>query len=325
MTDSMTLRAENLRVKFPGADGKSLVVVRAVNLAVAPGRTLGLVGESGSGKSMTALAVLGLVPYPGEVSGSVQFRGRELLGLSEREWEEIRGGKIAVVFQDPSTSLNPVMSIESQMVETIQKHRNLGRQEAAEAALKALQRVDIPRPQERLRDFPHQFSGGMKQRVLVAMALACEPECLLLDEPTTALDVTVQAQFLDLVELIQSVNAMSIILISHDLAVVSEISDEIAIIYAGRIVEYADTSRILKSPRHPYTRGLLDSIPPLTHDKKPLAAIKGFPPNPGDLPGGCPFHPRCPRVGARCRSEDPPDTVRGGGRFACWHPEPENV
>lgn len=322
MPEILSLR--QLRVAFPRAEGAAVNVVRGADLETNPGQTLGLVGESGSGKSMTALAIMGLTPFSAQVSGSVRYHGRELVGLREPEYEKIRGAGISIVFQDPSTSLNPVLTIEQQLLETIQTHREISQKEARNLAIESLRSMDIPSPEKRINDYAHQLSGGMKQRILISMALACEPDCLILDEPTTALDVTVQAQILDLVERIQSFNQVSVILISHDLGIVSEISDKVAVMYAGRIVEQGPTADILNVSRHPYTRGLLSSIPELGAPKKTLATIPGFPPNPAELPSGCPFHPRCSRVQAICRQQDPDIRHEQDQAFACWNPEPQH-
>lgn len=317
------LSLKEVRVEFPRSGQAATAPVREISMEAFPGRTLGLVGESGSGKSLTALAILGLVPYPGRTLGSIRFQGRELVGLAEKDYERVRGAGIAIVFQDPATALNPVLSIGEQLIETICQHKALNPALAREAALRSLRQVDLPDPEARLHAYPHQLSGGMKQRVLIAMALACEPSFLILDEPTTALDVTVQAQILDLIELIQSSNQSSILLISHDLAVVSEVADDISIIYAGRVVEFAQTPEILMHPRHPYTSGLLNSIPGLGRRKCRLQGIIGSPPDPAELPEGCPFHPRCPRAREICAHEDPPLSVIENGYYACWNPEPK--
>ncbi|MBN1595255.1 ABC transporter ATP-binding protein [candidate division FCPU426 bacterium] len=319
MDDSPVLCLKKVEVSFPRSGNKSLEVLRGVDFQTWPGKTLGLVGESGSGKTMTALSIMGLIPYPGSIHGSIQYQGRELVGLGESEYEKIRGEGISIVFQDPSTALNPVFNIEQQLVETILTHKRISPEKAGISALNALKQVEIPGPEKRIKDYPHQLSGGMKQRVLIAMALVCEPDMLILDEPTTALDVTVQAQILDLIERIQSFNNMSIILISHDIGIVSEISDEVAIMYAGRIVEKGPTNNILAKPKHPYTAGLLKSIPKLGVNKQKLDAIDGFPPNPSDFPSGCPFHPRCPNVKERCKKEDPPDFHDNTHFYACWN------
>ncbi|MEW6515961.1 MAG: ABC transporter ATP-binding protein [candidate division FCPU426 bacterium] len=315
MPEAPVLGLQDVEVSFSGQP-----VVRGAGLHLYHGRTAGLVGESGSGKTMTALAALGLVPFPGKVSGSIRYGGRELVNISETEYEKIRGAGISIVFQDPSQALNPVLTIGAQLLETIQIHRNLPIKEANILALESLGQLDISDPQERLKNYPHQLSGGMKQRVLLAMALVCEPDCLILDEPTTALDVTVQAQMLDLLERIQNLKKLSILLISHDIGIVSEISDEINIMYAGRIVEKAKTAELLKYPCHPYTVGLLNSIPRLGCRKQPLLSISGFPPNPAELPSGCAFHPRCPRAIDQCRTHDPELKAVGVRTYACWNP-----
>jgi peptide/nickel transport system ATP-binding protein len=314
------LSIRDLVVSFPGED-QPVQVVRGISMDAFAGKTLGIVGESGSGKSMSALAVLGLVPMPGRIQGSIRFRGRELVGLTEAAYEKIRGSEISVVFQDPSTSLNPVFSIEEQLVETIVQHKGVGQAEARALAVESLKHVEIPSPEKRIKDYPHQFSGGMKQRIMIAMALACEPSCLILDEPTTALDVTVQSQILDLVERIQNLNKMAIILISHDLGIISEIAHEVAVMYAGTLVETGPIEKILSQPRHPYTRGLMDSIPKLGIPKCRLQAIPGMPPDPGAPPSGCLFHPRCPRKLDRCCRDIPVLDRNELQAYACWNPE----
>ncbi len=321
MPDSSILSVNDLVVAFPGTRQEDVQVVRGCNFKVGRGRTLGIVGESGCGKSMTALSILGLVPIPGIIKGSIKYQGKELIGLSEQEYEIIRGAEISIVFQDPSTSLNPVFNLEQQLVETIQRHKKIATREARDMAIESLRRVNIPDPQKRIKDYPHQLSGGMKQRILIAMALSCDPSCLILDEPTTALDVTVQAQILDLVELTQRLNDMSIILISHDLGVISEISDEIAIMYAGRIVETSCPRNIINYHRHPYTKGLIESIPKIGSKKKKLKTISGFPPNPQEIPSGCPFHPRCSRKLEKCAMLMPAmESDNSYTSYACWNP-----
>lgn len=315
MPDTPVLRLSDVSVDFSGTP-----VVRRLSLDTHLSKTVGVVGESGSGKTMTALSVLGLVPFPGQITGSIQYHGRELVGLAETAYEKIRGAGVAIVFQDPSQALNPVLTIGEQLLETIQIHRDLTPKEALNLALTSLAELDISGPEKRLQSYPHQLSGGMKQRVLLAMALACEPDCLILDEPTTALDVTVQAQMLDMIERIQNFKRISIILISHDLGIVSEISDEINIMYAGRIVERGLTADMLSHPRHPYTLGLLRSIPQLGKRKQALSSIPGSPPNPADLPAGCAFHPRCPRALDQCRALDPALSADGSKAYACWNP-----
>lgn len=323
MRDQKLLRVEGLFVSFYDASGREARAVRGVELDLAEGQTLGIAGESGSGKSLTALSLMGLLPLAGRLQGSILWQGKEWAGMAESEYARVRGSEISMVFQDPSTALNPVLSVETQLVETILCHQSVTKREARAQALEALRQVEIPDPELRLRHYPHQFSGGMKQRVMIAMALACEPRCLILDEPTTALDVTVQAQILDLVERLQKQRNFAVLLISHDLGVLAEIADEIAVMYAGRVVERARPVELLAAPRHPYTRALLGSIPKLGRAKQPLFSIPGIPPLPGELPPGCPFHPRCSRALERCQREDPPWGQPGGtdGGAACWNPE----
>lgn len=313
------LQLNGVQVLFPGKQQQVIKVVRDVSFAITSGQTIGIVGESGSGKSMTAAAILGLIPYPGRVTGSILYENKQMVGLAESAYEKIRGKTISIVFQDPSSSLDPVFTIEQQLLETILAHQKMEPNQAKEAALDALRMVEIPSPAKRIKNYPHQFSGGMKQRILIAMALACDPDVLILDEPTTALDVTVQAQLLDLIERIQKKNHMAIILISHDLGIVAEVADDIAIMYAGRIIESGPLHRILASPKHPYTKGLLNSIPQIGQAKEPLSAIKGFPPDPAHLPSGCPFHPRCDYQSQQCQKTDPPYT-KNEQVYACWHP-----
>jgi oligopeptide/dipeptide ABC transporter ATP-binding protein len=282
---------------------------------------MGLVGESGSGKSLTALSIMGMVPSPGKISGSICLKNQELVGLPESAFQDIRGSKVAIVFQDPATSLNPVLSIGEQLIETLLQHRKqLTSETARAAAIESLKKVDIPAPEKRLQNYPHELSGGMKQRVLIAMALSCNPEILILDEPTTALDVTVQAQILDLIELIQRLNNTSILLISHDLSIVSEVSDYVSVMYSGYLVESGFTSQIINHPKHPYTFGLIKSIPQLNSPKSRLFNISGYQPNPAERPAGCPFHPRCPNRLQVCSEKNPGVTLLPDQSFACWHP-----
>ena len=304
MTD--VLNIQNLTVSFPQQSKNTFKVLNGLSLRIPQGQTMGLVGESGSGKSMTALSILGLTPFSAVVEGSIKFQEKELLGKSESDYQKIRGSEIAIVFQDPSSSLNPVFNIEQQLTETVLQHRNVSPLEAKKISIEALKEVNISNPEKRLKDFPHQLSGGMKQRVLIAMALLCEPSLLILDEPTTALDVTVQAQLLDLIESIQHFKNLSVLLISHDLGVISEISDEVCVIYLGHIVESASVGELLEKPIHPYTIGLLNSIPKLEEFEKSLKTIPGFPPNPVNRPSGCPFHPRCFKATEKCQFQNPP-------------------
>ncbi|MEK6583553.1 MAG: ABC transporter ATP-binding protein [Nitrospirota bacterium] len=316
----MLLSVNKLKTHFTTPDG----VIRAVDdvsFKVDKGKVMGLVGESGCGKSMTALSLMRLVPPPGRiVSGEMFFDGHDLLKLNSEEIRKLRGNRMAMVFQDPMTSLNPVFSVGNQIAEILRVHKGLKRSEALDKAQSLLQRVGIPDPSRRIREYPHQLSGGMKQRVMIAMAIACEPSLIIADEPTTALDVTIQAQILRLLrELIESSNT-ALILISHDLGVIAEMADEVAIMYAGKIVEYATTSALFAEPLHPYTIGLLQSIPRGEEKKKKrLLTIQGSVPKLYELPAGCMFNPRCKYVVERCRKEEPELIDVGGGHLVrCW-------
>ena len=299
------LRIEGLRTQFRTAMGQ-ISAVDGVSLSVAAGKTLGIVGESGCGKSMLSLSVMRLVPQPGRITdGRVMFDGADLLAVSATAMRDIRGKRIGMIFQEPMTSLNPVFSVGDQIMEAMRAHdRKAPKASLRARAIAALDRVRIPAASRRLDEYPHQMSGGMRQRVMIAMALACDPLLLIADEPTTALDVTVQAQILDLLRDLQAQSGMAIILITHDLGVVAEMADEVAVMYAGRVVERASGTDIFDDPQHPYTLGLLGSIPKLeeTHDR--LLAIDGAVPPPFALPPGCRFHPRCVFATAACMSGD---------------------
>lgn len=315
----MLLSVNKLKTHFSTPEG----VIRAVDdvsFEIDRGRVLGLVGESGCGKSVTALSLMRLIPPSGRIiSGEIFFDGHDLLKLGKEEIRKLRGNQMAMVFQDPMTSLNPVFTIGNQISEILRVHKGLKRSEAMNTAQFLLQRVGIPDPSRRVREYPHQLSGGMKQRVMIAMAISCEPSLIIADEPTTALDVTIQAQILRLLrELIETSNT-ALILISHDLGVIAEMADEVAIMYAGKIVEHADTAELFASPLHPYTIGLLQSIPRGEEKKKRLQTIEGSVPRLSDLPGGCMFNPRCKYVVERCRSEEPELVDSGGGHLVrCW-------
>ena len=305
-SEAPLLSISSLRTAFRTSAG-DIVAVDGVDLAVPRGRTLGIVGESGCGKSMLSLSIMRLVPPPGRVAaGQVLLNGRDLLTLSNAEMRDVRGSRVAMIFQEPMTSLNPVHSIGRQIIEAMRTHdRAASSNELRNRAIEALRRVRIPAPEKRLDDYPHQLSGGMRQRVMIAMALACRPELLIADEPTTALDVTVQAQILDLLRELQAETGMSIILITHDLGVVAEMADEVAVMYAGRVAERAPATEIFASPQHPYTLGLLGSIPRLDEDRERLLAIEGAVPPPFALPKGCRFHPRCPFAIEACTRAQP--------------------
>jgi peptide/nickel transport system ATP-binding protein len=310
------LAVDNLSVSFPGED-RAIEVVAGISYTIGAGRTLGVVGESGCGKSMTALALLGLVPSPGTVAGSVRFAGAELLGQSETAWQHVRGKRIAMIFQEPMTALNPVMPIGAQIAEALSLHDRLSHAAAGERAVALLAEVGIPSPRERADAYPHQLSGGMRQRGMIAMALACQPALLIADEPTTALDVTIQAQILELMAELQDRIGMAIQLISHNLGVVSEIADDIIVMYAGRIVERAPAAALFAAPLHPYTIGLIETLPSIEHRVARLPVIAGSVPDPARLRApGCRFAERCPRVVAACREAEPPLVELAPGHHA---------
>jgi peptide/nickel transport system ATP-binding protein len=302
--------------------GSVVQAVGNVDLRIEQGETLGLVGESGCGKSMTGLSVMGLLPPGGRVvGGSIKLQGRELVSLPKAELRNIRGNEVAMIFQDPLTSLDPTKTIGYQVGEPVRLHRGVTKQEALDRAAEVLALVGLPRPKERLGDYPHQLSGGLRQRVMIAMALACEPKLLIADEPTTALDVTIQAQILDLLDDLQSRLGMAMLLITHDMGVIAGHADRVNVMYAGRMVETSTTATVFSSMRHPYTRALLASIPRLEQDAaKRLANIPGLPPDLSNPPPGCRFAPRCSRATERCNAEEPPLALEAGHRFACWHP-----
>ena len=318
------LQVSGLRVGFTSADSsETTVAVDGVDLDVGAGRTLGLVGESGSGKSVSCLSILRLLPERGRIlSGRIRFAGRDLTDLSQREMQDLRGGDVAMIFQDPMSSLNPVKRVGWQIAEALFLHEGLSMQAARAQANELLRLVGIPDPASRARSFPHQLSGGMCQRVMIAMALACKPRLLIADEPTTALDVTIQAQILDLMRRLASETGTAVILVTHDLAVVAETADDVAVMYAGRVVETGPVEQIFEAPRHPYTSGLLRSLPGRAAANRRLPLIEGTVPAPREYPVGCRFAPRCPRVGDRCRSISPPlmPTDGASGAVACHHP-----
>jgi oligopeptide transport system ATP-binding protein len=301
------LTVKDLRTYFETEDG-TVKAVDGISFEVRPGETLGVVGESGSGKSVASLSLMRLVPEPpGKVvSGSVIFHGRDVLKLSAREIRELRGKRMAMVFQDPMTSLNPFMRVSRQLMEVTQLHLGHSREEARAHAIRMLEHVGIPDAADRVDAYPHEFSGGMRQRVMIAMALSCQPELLIADEPTTALDVTIQAQILDLIERLKAETGASVILITHDLGVVAGMTDHVIVMYAGKIFEDAPTKELFARPGNPYTRGLLRSVPDPTADQEKLYQIPGQPPDLSRLPPGCPFAPRCERAEEICVREFPP-------------------
>jgi oligopeptide/dipeptide ABC transporter ATP-binding protein len=317
---SALLELRDLRTLFATDDGE-FPAVDGVSFSVEAGRTLAIVGESGCGKSVTALSIMGLVPNPpGRIeSGSIRFEGRELVGAPAQQMQDLRGNGIAMIFQEPMSSLNPVFTIGEQIVEGLLRHRAISRAQATERAIEMLRKVRIPAPEQRFHEHPHKLSGGMRQRAMIAMALACEPRLLIADEPTTALDVTIQAQILDLMRTLQRETGTAIILITHDLGVVAEVADEVVVMYAGRVVERAPVQALFDAPQHPYTIGLLGSIPRLDGQRTRLASIEGQVPSPLRRPGGCSFAERCPFAEARCRAEAP--ALREIGPHhgsACW-------
>jgi peptide/nickel transport system ATP-binding protein len=322
MTSAPLLSVEDVSVDLPTPRG-ALRAVDGVDLSLAPGSTLGIVGESGCGKTMLSRAILQLLPKRARLSGRVLFAGRDLLTLAPEELRRLRGPELAVVFQDPMTSLNPVLTIGTQIVETLQAHLGMDSATATRRGVELLAAVGIPAPEQRMRQYPHQLSGGMRQRVAIAIALSCEPKLLIADEPTTALDVTVQAQILDLLAREQQRRHMAMILITHDLGVVAGRTDEVAVMYAGRVVERAPTPRLFTRMRMPYTEALLAAIPKLdSPPHTPLPAIAGRPPDQTRPLKGCSFEPRCRYADDRCRAAKPPlaDPERAGGLYACWHP-----
>ena len=326
MADIPTLQVENLRTHFFTRAG----VVKAVDdvsFSVPKGKILGLVGESGSGKSVTGFSIIGLVDPPGRIAGGrILFQGEDLAAKSEEEMRKIRGNRIAMIFQDPMMTLNPVLRIDTQMIETVLAHAKVSREEARQRSRDALGQVGIPSPDERLKSYPHQFSGGMRQRVAIAIALLHKPELIIADEPTTALDVTIQAQILSEVQTLVREQGTSLVWITHDLSVVAGLADEVAVMYAGRIVEYGPVDDVLDRPQHPYTQGLIGSVPSANRRGRRLRQIAGLAPALLELPSGCAFAPRCARATAQCHAgrpeETPVDAAHPAHRVRCFHPGP---
>ncbi|MFV2030027.1 oligopeptide ABC transporter ATP-binding protein OppD [Neisseria sp. S1] len=320
------LSVKDLQVVFRTEDG-DVTAVNKLNFDLHEGETLGIVGESGSGKSQTAFAVMGLLAKNGKVKGSVKFNGRELVGLPEKELNKIRASEISMIFQDPMTSLNPYMKVGAQLTEVLMLHKGMGKAEARAEAIRMLEAVKIPEAKKRIDMYPHEFSGGMRQRVMIAMALLCRPKLLIADEPTTALDVTVQAQIMALLNDLKRDFGTTIIMITHDLGVVAGICDHVLVMYAGRTMEYGGIEQIFYRPTHPYTIGLLGAVPRLDGEEAKLPTIAGNPPNLAALPPGCPFQARCNYVTDMCRHSEPPLTQQADGscRACFWQMEGADV
>jgi peptide/nickel transport system ATP-binding protein len=317
------LEVNDLKTHFFTREGV-VQAVDGVSFSLEKGKTLGIVGESGCGKSVTALSIMGLIPKPPAriVGGEVLFDGKDLTKLSEGQMQHLRGDEVAMIFQDPMTSLNPTLKIGTQITETIRAHRDVSKMDARKRAVELLEEVGIPRASERLDDYPHRFSGGMRQRVMIAIALSCDPALLIADNPTTALDVTIQIQILDLVKQLRDRLGMGVLWITHDLGVVAKLCDRVVIMYAGEVMEQGDVYSVLKRPRHPYTRRLIDALPKLGRPEQRLMPIEGRPPDPANLPVGCPFAPRCQKARAECEAAEVPLIETGEGRAVrCLFPE----
>jgi oligopeptide transport system ATP-binding protein len=315
------LEVDGLDVRFSTPEGV-VEAVNGVSFNVGEGETVGVVGESGSGKSQIFMTVMGLLATNGRATGSVRYRGKQLLGMPVNELNTIRGGRMAMIFQDPMTSLNPYLTVRRQLTEVLIQHKKMSESQAARTAIELLDRVRIPEPQKRINQYPHEFSGGMRQRVMIAMAMLCKPDLLIADEPTTALDVTIQAQIIELMKELQEGSRAAIVLITHDLGVIAGLSDRVMVMYAGRIVETGTAREIFYDPQHPYTKGLLKSMPRLDERRaEALETIPGQPPNLQRLPPGCPFRPRCPYAFDRCEVELPLLRSIGPGRAKACHLE----
>ena len=312
------LEVRNLRVEFPTRRG-NLVALDDVSFDIAPGEILGVVGESGAGKSLTGAAIIGLLDPPGRVaSGEIRFDGRRIDNLPYDEMRKVRGRHIGAIFQDPLTSLNPLYTIGRQLTETIQAHLPVSNEEARQRAIRLLQETGIPAAEARIDQYPHQFSGGMRQRVVIALALAAEPRLIVADEPTTALDVSIQAQIISLLKRLCKDHGAAVMLITHDMGVIAETCDRVAVMYAGRVAEIGPVRDVIHAPAHPYTIGLMGSIPAMDEDRERLLQIDGAMPRLTAIPTGCAFNPRCPKVFERCRSERPDLLPAGATRAACW-------
>ncbi|HVP86637.1 MAG TPA: ABC transporter ATP-binding protein [Casimicrobiaceae bacterium] len=312
------LAVDRLRVEFPTRHG-TLVAVDGVSLSIAPGEVLGVVGESGAGKSLTGAAIIGLIDPPGRIgAGEVRLGDRRIDNLAPEEMRRVRGREIGAVFQDPLTSLNPLYTIGRQLVETITTHLDLSMRAARRRALDLLGEVGIPAPERRFHHYPHQFSGGMRQRVVIALALAAQPKLIIADEPTTALDVSIQAQIIALLKRLCREHGAAVMLITHDMGVIAETADRVAVMYAGRVVEVGPVADVIHRPQHPYSKGLMGSIPSIVAEREELAQIEGVMPRLDAIPPGCAFHPRCPCAFDRCKKERPELMNAGATRSACW-------
>ena len=319
MENDKILEIKDLFVKFP-MDGGAINAVNGVNLSLGKGETLGVVGESGCGKSVTMSTILRLVKTPpARIEGEIYYKGQNILDMPMRDFTRIRGKEISMIFQEPMTSLDPVIKIGPQIAESLMLHEKLLKNAAMAKALELLKQVEIPNAEKRINDYPHQLSGGMRQRVMIAMALACKPQILLADEPTTALDVTIQAQIMDLIKKLRGEYGMSIMIVTHDLGVISDVADRVVVFYSGQIVEEAHTADLFKHPKHPYTKGLLACIPTLQTKAQRLQVIEGNIADPANRPSGCPFHPRCRYATERCRKENPKLYPCGDGHMAACH------
>jgi peptide/nickel transport system ATP-binding protein len=314
---SSLLEVQNLRTTFKTDHGK-VAVVEGVDFAIQPGETLGIVGESGCGKSVTSLTIMGLLPQTGHAEGHIRFNGEDLLTFSEKQMQEIRGNQIAMIFQEPMTSLNPLHTVGRQIEESIRIHQKLNKVKAKHKVIEMLKAVGMPRPEEIYHDYPYQLSGGMRQRVMIAMAMACDPKLIIADEPTTALDVTIQAQILNLMRGLKEKTGTSIMLITHDLGIVAEMCDRVIVMYAGQVVEETDVYTLFDDPRHPYTIGLMNSIPDVEKDLEYLDPIPGSVPLAHQMPQGCRFAARCSKVMDQCLKEQPPLIAKNNHKCRCW-------
>ena len=312
------LEVRHLKVEFPGRHG-TLLALDDISFDIAPGEILGVVGESGAGKSLTGAAIIGLLDPPGRIaSGEIRFAGRRIDNLPYEEMRKVRGRQIGAIFQDPLTSLNPLYTIGRQLTETIQAHLPVGAEEARQRAIRLLEETGIQAAEQRIDQYPHQFSGGMRQRVVIALALAAEPKLIVADEPTTALDVSIQAQIISLLKRLCKDHGAAVMLVTHDMGVIAETCDRVAVMYAGRIAEIGPVHDVIHAPAHPYTAGLMGSIPAMDEDRERLLQIDGAMPRLTAIPPGCAFNPRCPQVFERCRSERPGLTPAGATQAACW-------